>query len=802
MSRKTKLYGAIAGVFVLAIAGFGIVRALTSVDSNIATVTTRGVGTSPPPYIGQCVTKDTSTIAVSWTRSDTTSPATALLYGSDTLDGVRAAMSPLAQAPVPGSYDDSNLAPGTQRWYRVDTLPVESNAITGSPFTCTTNWIASDVPTKLGIFANGPDTMFFNWKDNATSTGFYDFEVQRIRITPETPSSTATSSPVLANQAAFKWAVEGTSTPYQTVIERSTSTDGMLRFSKDPTKDPSFRSFPTGQWNNPLSTKKYESFTYTDYSVEDATVYHYRFKTCSLIQIGDLYTKEITGVEELNGVETKPSPACSAYRPLDSVITIMTPPAPPSDFVATAFSASVIDLSWVNHSVNADGYEIQRSKDNTQNYTTLVTANKTATSYRDSSLDTGTRYYYRIRSYKDFGGGVKLYSTPTAEWIFANAYTWFTVNASVSSDNGGQGSVRSSPSGISCSSSCSASFPWGTSVTMSATPASPNSVFDGWSGDCSGTSCLVGANANVTARFTNLCANVTCYNGCVGSTYYAGGSCSAGTCSYITKEETSSRCEVLPPVSCATNADCIPYCGGTNGFTYSSNGSCTAGTCSYASPAPDSPLCGFVAVQSPGSSNVALQTETVHTVQEAKISFPRIALTATIADAMKSVGSAIWGSLRLAWDTVEDGVNQLASFFESQVPVAEGQSTSIDYDAYFAQATSPTPLPSKKDIGLRSETVYLYRVRVNYGAGKTSAWSAMIAGKTLGGNEVKLQGVAGACINNSYCEQRVIEVPNYQHRYVDPNNPTRTLTEHSELQCRTNADCRNVGRSSQTFEER
>ncbi len=800
MSRKIKLYGAVAGVLALSIAGFAIVRALTSVDSNIATVTTRSASQGGV-YIGQCITKSTSTIAVSWTRSDITSPAMARLYGSNALDGVKAATSPLTESPAPGSYEDSNLAPSTQRWYRVDTVPDAGNPTTGAPFTCTTKSIISDVPTKLGIFANSDNTLFFNWKDNATSTAPYNFEVQRIRVTPETPSSTATSSPVLAHEVSFKWAVEGTSTPYQTMIERSTSTNTTFRFSKDAAKDPSFKSFPTGQWNNPSTTKKFESFIYSDISVEDAMVYYYRFKICSLIQVVDLYAKEITGFEQFNDDITKPSPACSTYKPTDAGMTIMTPPAPPSDFAATASSTSVINLRWVNHSVNADGYEIQRSEGSPANYTLLKTVDKNTTSTRDTGLHAGTHYYYRIRSYKDFGGGVKLYSTPTVDWITANAYTWFTVTASVTSSNGGQGSVDSSPSGISCSSSCSASFPWGTSVTMSATPVNSDSVFEGWSGDCGGASCTVSANADVTARFSNLCAGVSCLNKCIGSTFNSGGYCSAGDCFYSTQQNNSPRCTVAP-VSCTTNADCAPYCGGTDGFTYFSNGTCATNTCNYASSTPNSPLCGFVGVKSPGSSNVALQTEGVDAAQETKGSLPSITLTATIADAMKDVGGTIWESLRLAWNTLMGGVDQLVSFFEKQIPVAEGQSTSIDYDAYFAQASSTVSIPSKKDIGLRSDTVYLYRVRVDYGGGRTSAWSVMIAGKTLGEDQInKVPGIAGVCINNSYCQQVITEVPKYERQYIDPGDPTKTLTEHSELQCTINAHCREVGRSSQTFEE-
>ena len=50
----------------------------------------------------------------------------------------------------------------------------------------------------------------------------------------------------------------------------------------------------------------------------------------------------------------------------------------------------------------------------------------------------------------------------------------------------GSGVVASTPTGISCGSSCSASFTTGTVVTLTATPLT-GATFTGWSGDCTGT---------------------------------------------------------------------------------------------------------------------------------------------------------------------------------------------------------------------------------------------------------------------------------------------------------------------------
>lgn len=72
----------------------------------------------------------------------------------------------------------------------------------------------------------------------------------------------------------------------------------------------------------------------------------------------------------------------------------------------------------------------------------------------------------------------------------------------------GSGTVTSSPAGIDCGNSCSASFASGTTVILTASPASA-STFTGWSGACSGMgACVVTMTTNelVSATFTQASA--------------------------------------------------------------------------------------------------------------------------------------------------------------------------------------------------------------------------------------------------------------------------------------------------------
>ncbi len=108
---------------------------------------------------------------------------------------------------------------------------------------------------------------------------------------------------------------------------------------------------------------------------------------------------------------------------------------------------------------------------------------------------TATTWFARVSGFSTGPQSFRI----TATWITVGGNQTLNVNRLGT----GSGTVTSSPAGINCGSTCSASFTNATSVSLTQS-ASGGSTFGGWSGDCTGTgACVVTMTQarNVTALF-------------------------------------------------------------------------------------------------------------------------------------------------------------------------------------------------------------------------------------------------------------------------------------------------------------
>src|SRR5207248_6476136 len=100
---------------------------------------------------------------------------------------------------------------------------------------------------------------------------------------------------------------------------------------------------------------------------------------------------------------TTPTPAHSLHDALPIYLT------------ATAVSTTQINLSWSDNSNNETGFIVERSPDGTDTWTQVGTPAANATTFQNTGLTAGTKYFYRVRA---TNGG-----TDSANSTVANATT-------------------------------------------------------------------------------------------------------------------------------------------------------------------------------------------------------------------------------------------------------------------------------------------------------------------------------------------------------------------------------------------
>jgi regulation of enolase protein 1 (concanavalin A-like superfamily) len=95
----------------------------------------------------------------------------------------------------------------------------------------------------------------------------------------------------------------------------------------------------------------------------------------------------------------------SAYSNTSSTATL---PAAPTTLALSVVSSSSIKLTWVDNATNETGYKIERSTDGTTftQLSTIAAAN--STTFTDTGLAAGTKYFYRVRATN--AGGDSAYS--------------------------------------------------------------------------------------------------------------------------------------------------------------------------------------------------------------------------------------------------------------------------------------------------------------------------------------------------------------------------------------------------------
>ncbi|MBN1673980.1 MAG: lamin tail domain-containing protein [Kiritimatiellae bacterium] len=92
----------------------------------------------------------------------------------------------------------------------------------------------------------------------------------------------------------------------------------------------------------------------------------------------------------------------SPYSAVAAATTYEGPPAPPTNLIATAVSATRIDLLWTDMSGNETGFKIERRASG-GSWAPLTTVGAGVTSYADSGLPAATPFDYQVRATNAMG---------------------------------------------------------------------------------------------------------------------------------------------------------------------------------------------------------------------------------------------------------------------------------------------------------------------------------------------------------------------------------------------------------------
>ena len=110
----------------------------------------------------------------------------------------------------------------------------------------------------------------------------------------------------------------------------------------------------------------------------------------------------VSGVKYYYRVQAYNTAGNSAYSNEVETTTGETTPEAPSNLSASAQSSTSIGITWADNSSNEMGFKIER-KTYGGNYSQITTVNANTTSYTDTGLFSGVKYYYRVQAYNTAG---------------------------------------------------------------------------------------------------------------------------------------------------------------------------------------------------------------------------------------------------------------------------------------------------------------------------------------------------------------------------------------------------------------
>jgi fibronectin type 3 domain-containing protein len=314
------------------------------------------------------------------------------------------------------TFNNMGLIPNTTYTFRVRGVNGDGQSPYSNQVTVTTLPTPPDPPTNLTVTTIDKTRLRLDWTDASNNED--SFEIERRRVTPPatnfaslivlgpntvthtdinlTPNTTYEYRIRAGNTggtSAFEGPAAGTTLPDAPTIApanltatATSSSDIDLNWVYTPTDAIGFkieRSTDGGVNFAPHRITTTPATTFTDSGLDANTTYHYK-------------------VRAYNGSGDGP------FSNVASATTFPPAPAAPANLIATAVSASQIDLTWADGSNNETSFRVERSTNGGMTFTEIDQVAANTTSYSDTGLNSATTYHYRVRAHN--AGGFSAYS--------------------------------------------------------------------------------------------------------------------------------------------------------------------------------------------------------------------------------------------------------------------------------------------------------------------------------------------------------------------------------------------------------
>jgi hypothetical protein len=191
------------------------------------------------------------------------------------------------------------------------------------------------------------------------------------------PSPPAAPSNLVATPA-------GTSSINLTWADNSTNETGFVLM----------QSSTSGGIFNKLITIPANTTSYTDVGLGSSATYYYKIQA--------------TNARGNSAWSNEASATTTSLPP--------TPPLAPSNLAAVSTGCNTIILSWSDNSTNETGFELRQSPTVNGTYSVIATLPANATTYANSGLKKGKKYYYKVKAVNSAGSSEwsnKANATPT-----------------------------------------------------------------------------------------------------------------------------------------------------------------------------------------------------------------------------------------------------------------------------------------------------------------------------------------------------------------------------------------------------